>query len=301
MTTDSLHQPTPEFRDYLEGEITRVYRRERSFGRLRSFAVAAACLAAGTTAGLASAQIREGAQRDSLLEVALSELSLAALRLDLARARHVDVSTKAKVGVVGPASMAAAESELRGMEATAARAKLNVDEIRATSLPPRDELNAPLAGSRDFVMERLQLDLFVAQQRLMTAEQARTELERQVRVGAVSVLAPLDAGLEVARARAALGTLAERRKLRQEFVEQGTSGEQLMQRFQQVRLRHEAFVAQEAVAVSTRRLEAVRKQHAIGVAAELDVLRAEVELKEREAEFRLLARQLREIGSKGTP
>jgi outer membrane protein TolC len=223
------------------------------------------------------------------------------LRLDLARARHVDVSAKAKVGIVGPASIASAESELRGMEAAAARAKLNVDEIRATSLPPRDELNAPLAGSRDFVMERLQLDLFVAQQRLTAAEQARAEIERQVRVGAAGELAPLEAGLEVARARAALGTLAERRTLRKQFVEQGTPGEQLMRRFQQVRLRHEAFVAQEALKVSTRRLEAVRKQHALGAAAELDVLRAEVELKEREAELHLLARQLREIGSKGTP
>jgi hypothetical protein len=301
MTTDIMHQPTPEFRDYLEGEITSAWRRERSFVRLRAFAVAAACLAAGTTAGFASAQIRDAAQRDSLLEVALSDMSLAVLRLDLARARHVDVSAKAKVGIVGPASIASAESELRGMEAAAARAKLNVDEIRATSLPPRDELNAPLAGSRDFVMERLQLDLFVAQQRLTAAEQARAEIERQVRVGAAGELAPLEAGLEVARARAALGTLAERRTLRKQFVEQGTPGEQLMRRFQQVRLRHEAFVAQEALKVSTRRLEAVRKQHALGAAAELDVLRAEVELKEREAELHLLARQLREIGSKGTP
>lgn len=301
MTTDIMHQPTPEFRDYLEGEITRAWRQERSFVRLRSIAVAMACLAAGTTAGLASAQIRESAQRDSLLEVALSDMSLAALRLDLARARHLDVSKKAKVGLVGPASMAAAESELRGMEAAAARAKLNVDEIRATSLPPRDDLNAPLAGTRDFVLERLQLDLFVAQQRLTSAEQANTEIERQVRIGATGELAPLDAGLEVARARVALGTLAERRTLRQEFIAQGTPVDQLMRRFEQVRLRNEAYVAQEAVKVSTQRLEAVRRQNSVGVAAELDVLDAEIELKLRQVKLQLLARLLRDLGSKPTP
>jgi outer membrane protein TolC len=187
------------------------------------------------------------------------------------------------------------------MEAAAARANCDVEEIRATSLPPRDELNAPLAGSRDFVTERLQLDLFVAQQRLTAAEQAKDEIERQVRVGAAGALAALDAGLEVARARAALGTLAERRKLRKEFIDQGTPGDQLMRRLQQASLRHDAFVAQEAVKVSGQRLEALRKQREAGVASELDVLRAEVELKEREAELYLLARQLRDIGSRGTP
>lgn len=301
MTTDMMHRPSPEFREYLEGEITRAFRRERSFARFRSFAIAAACLTAGTTAGLASAQIRESAQRDSILEVALTDMSLAALRLDLARARHVDVSTKAKVGLVGPASVASAESELRSMEAAAVRAKLNVDEIRATSLPPRDDLNAPLAGARDFVTERLQLDLLVAQQRLTAAEQELAEIERRVRVGAVGELGVLDARLEVARARAALGTLAERRKLRGEFIAQNTPVDQLMRRFQQARLRHEAFVAQEAVKVATQRLEAIRKQHTVGAASELDLLRAEVELKERQAELQLLARQLRGTESKGTP
>ena len=298
MSEDILHQPTPEFRDFLEGEITREYRRHRSFGRLRAVAVVVASLAAGTTAGLASDQIREGAQRDSLLEVALSDLSLAGLRLELARARFTDVENKWKTGVVGRSSLATAESELRGIEAQAARAKLNVDEIRATSLPPRDELNAPLVSGRDFVTERMQLDLFAAQQRLTAAEQVHTEMESQVRVGAASELALLDTRLEVTRAGGTLGTLAERRKLRKEFVDVGTPGDQLMRRFQQAQLRHEAFVAQEGVTASRRRLKAIRDQHAVGAARDLDLLRAEVELKEREAELQLLARQLRDLSVK---
>lgn len=295
MTTEMLHQPTPEFRDYLEGEITRAYRRHRSVARLRGMAVVVASLVAGATAGLASAQIREGAQRDSLLESALSDLSLAGLRLELARARVTVVSTKVLVGTASAVSLAAAESELRGMEAQAMRSQLNVDEIRATSLPPRDELNAPLVGTRDFVTERLQLDLFVAQQRLTAAEQAHAETGRQVRVGSADEMALLDAGLEVTRARSALGTLAERRKLRKEFVERGTPGDQLTRRFHLAQLRHDALVAQEAVKFMSQRLAAIRKQHAVGAASDLDLLRAELELKEQEAELVLLARQLRQL------
>lgn len=295
MTTEIMHQPTPEFRDYLEGEITREFRRHRSFARLRYAAILVATLAAGTTAGLASAQIRENAQRDSLLETAQSDLALAGLRLELARTRLADVNSKFQAGVVGRMSIGAAESELRQMEAQAARAKLNIEEIRASSLPPRDELNAPLVGRRDFVTERMTLDLFTAQQQMTAAEQALSDAERQFRVGAVPELAVQDAKLELTRARAALGTLAERRKLRKEFIDQGTAVDQLNRRFQQAQVRFDAMVAQEAVNVLRQRLEALRKQHAIGAASELDVLRAEIDLKEREAELQLLARQLREL------
>jgi hypothetical protein len=295
MTTESMHQPTAKFRDYLEREVTREYRRHRSFARLRLTAVLLGILATGTTAGLASAQIRQGAQRDSLLETALSDMALVVLRLEMTKKLMEDFEVRLRVGAVGPSVLANAQSEHRQMEALAARAKLNVDEIRASSLPPRDDLNAPRVAGRDFVAERVQIDLFLAQQRLTAAEQAQAEAERQSRVGTVSELAVLDAGLKVIKERAALGTLAERRKLRKEFIDHGTSGEQLNRRFQQIQVRHDAYVAQETVNVLRRRLEAVQKQRTVGTASDLDLLRAEYELKEKEYELQMLTRQLREL------
>jgi hypothetical protein len=295
MTTDTAHRPSPQFRDYLEGEVIRGFRRERGFQRLRRLAVVIASLTVGATAGLASAQIREGAQRDSLLESATADMSLAATRLELARAQHADVSKKVKLGILGTASLAAADAELRHMEAAAARARLNMEEIRATSMPPRDDLNAPLVGARDFVTERIQLDLAVAQRRLTATEEALAEADRRARVGAGSDLARFDAELEVARARAALGVLAEQRKLRKEFVEQGTPAEQLARRLQHQQLRLDAMVAGTAVEVARQRLELIRKQRAVGVVGELEQLKAEVELKEREAELASLARRLKQL------
>jgi hypothetical protein len=296
-----MHQPTPEFRDFLEGEVVREYRRNRSFARLRFAAILLGTLAAGTTAGLASAQIRENAQRDSLLQSAQSDLSLVALRLELARARLADVESKFKSGMVGQAAVRAADSELRQMEAQAARARLNVDEIKASSIPPRDDFNAPLVGTRDFVTERLQLDLFSAQQRLTAAEQAQAEAEPRFRVGAVSELTLQEAGLEVTRARAALGILAERRKLRQEFLDQGTPGEQLNRRFQQAQVRFDAMAASEEVNLLRKRFKALEEQHAAGSATELDVLLAKVGLILREHDLLLLSIQLRELSRPREP
>jgi hypothetical protein len=179
------------------------------------------------------------------------------------------------------------------MEAQSARVKLNIDEIRASALPPRDDLNAPLVESRDFVTDRMNLDLFTAQQRMTAAEQALAQAEDRWRVGSVPEMTVQDARLELTKARAALGTLAERRKLRKEFVEQGTDVEQLNRRFQQAQARFDAMVVQEAVKVMLERVKLLRERRAVGEASELDVLRAEIELKEREAELLLLARQLR--------
>lgn len=296
MTLDTTHRPTQQFREYLEGEVVRRFRRERTFQRVRGLAVVIASLTVGATAGLASAQIREGAQRDSLLQSATADLSLAAMRLELARAQHADVSAKVKTGVLGAPSLAAADAELRRMEAAAMRARLNVEEIRATALPPRDDLNAPLAGARDFVGERIQLELAVAQQRLTAAEEALAEADRRVRVGAGSDVAVPEAQLGVARARAALGVLAEQRTLRKEFVERGTPADELARRLQRQQLRLDAMVAEKAVSVARERLALITRQRAVGVASELERLKAEVDLREREAELMAIARQLRALG-----
>ena len=64
------------------------------------------------------------------------------------------------------------------------RARYNIEEITATSQPPRDELSAPLVGGRDFVKDRIMLDLAAAQERLTTAEKVYSETERRARVGA---------------------------------------------------------------------------------------------------------------------
>lgn len=188
---------------------------------------------------------------------------------------------------------------MRRMEALAYRARLNVDEIKASSLPPRDDLNAPLVDSRDFVMERLQADLFAAQQNLTSAERANLDIERQHRAGVVGDLAVQEAALQVSQARAALGLLVERQKLRKAFNEKGTPVDQLSRSYQEAQLRFDVMVAQEAMKLLTQRLQALVKQRAAGVASELDLLRAQVEYKEREMELQQLVRQMREIRKPG--
>jgi hypothetical protein len=297
MTEHALHQATPEFRDYLEDEVVRAFRRERRRGLARTATIVLVSVAIGSSGGLAAAQARDSARRDSLLASAKAELAMVAVRLDLARATATDAAAKARVGVVMPTTLMAAEASLRAAEAQARRAQLNVDEIRLSSEPPRDELNAPLVVGRDFVLERIRTDLVVAQQRLGVAEQALAEAQRRQRVGAGSEIERLDAELEAARARAAFGALAERQSLRQEYHAKGTAPDQMIRRLRRTELRLDVQAAQVAVQLASERQALVKKREAVGLVDRIEVLKAELELSERQHELQLLVRQLQQVGS----
>jgi hypothetical protein len=294
MNTDMMNHPRPEFREHLESEIVRAYRREERLGthrsgrryrQLRAAGIVVACVAIGAASGLASAQVRDLVRRDSLVEASKAELGLVALRLELARAQFADATNKARVGALGPESLAAAEDELRRMETKAARAQKNMEEVRAASQAPRDELNAPLVDGRDFVRERIQLDLLSAQREMVAAERNLRDAEKQVRLGASGDLARAEAELDLARARAALAVLAQRLGLRREFVEKGTSAEALMRRLENAQLVEDMRVGLQALDLAKARAQSVERQRAVGIASELEVMRAQVEVKELEVQL----------------
>ncbi len=303
MTDDTVHRPTQAFREQLERAVVRTFRLEqeiddhRRVSRIRWMrwaAVVMVSVAIGASAGIASGQIRDAARRDSLLEVARADATLAAVRLNLARARIADVKRKYDVGAADATSLADADAEVRAMETQAMRARYNIEEITATAQPPRDDLNAPLVGGRDFVKDRIMLDLAAAQQRLTAAEAAYSETERRARVGAASDIAPLEAGVEVARARAAMAVLAQRLSLRKEFVERGTPAEQLVARMANAQLQQDFEVAQQELTLARERAARAERQRAAGVVGELDVVQAKLKVQERELELQQLALRLKQ-------
>jgi len=215
------------------------------------------------------------------------------LRLELARQQVADIKKRVSVGAIGQQSLVTAESDLRGVEALVMRARYNIEEITASSQSPRDDLGAPLVGGRDFVKDRIQLELLAAQQRLSTLESAESEADRRVRAGAATEMLRLETQGDVNNARNALATLAERLNLRKEFVERGTPVEALMRRLEEAHLREDASVAQQGLTISRARLALLERQRAAGLVGDVDVLRGQLEVKERELELQGLAQRLR--------
>ena len=297
MRDDTMHEPTVDFREQLERTVIHSLRLEREIrnrGRVvrarwaRLAAVIVLSVAVGASAGIASGQVRDAARRDSLLEAARADASLAAIRLNVARERLADTKRRFDVGASDATSLANADAELRAMEAQAVRARYNIEEITTTAQPARDDLNAPLIGGRDFVKDRIMLDLSAAQQRLTAAEGAMAETDRRVRIGAVSELTSVEANVEVVRARAAMAVLAQRLAMRKEFVERGTPVEQLTARLANTELQQDIALAEQELNLARRRAEQMERQRAAGVVTEFDLVYAKLNVQAREMELQKL-------------
>lgn len=293
--------PDPEFRAHLEWEVVRALRRESSLGtrrvqrrrrRVRAAAIVCACLALGVVSNIASAQVRDGTRRDSLLEAARADLNLLMLRRQLLQAQADHAEQQRRVGVISRAAADAAAAQLDELRNRIARIEIDMQEVQAAAQPPRNDLVAPLVGGRDYVKERIQLDLADAQRRVAMAEAQRAEIDRQLRVGVATQLTGLEAEVDLARARAAMALDAQRLALRQEHVDKGTPAEQLALRLDAAQRQQDLETTGRVVELMRARVDALRRQQAAGTASDIDLMRAELDLKERMLELVTLKNQL---------
>jgi hypothetical protein len=291
--TDHDHRPTAEFRDYMDWELQRAFGRDRLHRRLRLAAIIVASLGVGVTAGLAPAQVRQDSARESLLQAAEADLRLAQVRMSIARERFITEDKLVAMGAVSSSADAAAQ--VRESEAQVARIQAEMEEIRLTGQSPRNELNAPQVNGRDFVSQRINLQLSVAEARLRAAEQKLLELRRRVRAGVVTQVHELEALTDLLRARRDFTVLAEKRALRREFLEKQTPVDQLALRLERTEMQQDHDVAEAQVRLARQRLSTIQKQRAAGAIGELEVMRADLDLRERELEVARLGMRLRAI------
>jgi hypothetical protein len=302
--TDS-HEPTAEFLAHLEWQIESALRRESrlaspvSTGRapLRAAFIVAVAVMAGGIAGVASGRVQDARQRDQLLETARSEENFARVRLDLVRATYDETRRRFEVGTVDRETLLGVEREMRAMEASLARIHLDLEEIQVTSAAPRNDLDAPLVGRRDFVRERLTLEMGSAQNAMTMAEQNVAQAEGRVKVGVAPRAAQLQAEAELAQARSHLQLLRATLELRERYLKGEIKRDALMPTMRRTELTFQLDRAQREIEIARQRVEEVRRMFAVGQAMELDLKRAEVDVLERQVEIQRVQRELEMLGA----
>lgn len=302
--TDS-HEPTPEFRARLEWQIETALRRESRLstpvtGGLRRLPVAllvAAALATGAVAGVASEQAQDARQREQLIESFRSDERLAKLRLEMAQTEFDDMRRRFEVGTVGRDAVDATERQLRSMRVALAQLALNVEETTATSAPPRNDLQAPLVGGRDFVRERLALHLKGAQDEVVAAERALAQAKQRMEVGIASRAAVQQAVVELMHASKQLQMLQMTMDVRERAVAGAIKAEEISTTVRRMELKVQVDLVQREIEVARLRVEEIRRLVEVGVATPLEFKRAEVELLEREVELKRLRQEMERIGA----
>jgi len=298
------HEPTPEFLAHLEWQIQTALRREdrltspvsASRRRFGAALLIIAALATGGIAGIASERVQDARQRSQLVEAARSEVTLLNVRLELVRATYEDMRRKFEVGTADREALLSVEREVRALEASLARARLDIQEIEMTSSVPRNDLDAPLVGKRDFVRERLALDMAAAQSGLTTAEQAVAQAQQRIEVGAAPAAARLQPEGELAQARLRMQVLRAKLELRQRFLKGEIKADALASEMRRVELTLQRTRSQRELEIARQRVDEVRRLFEVGQGTELDAKRAEVELLERQLEIKGIQRELEIIG-----
>ena len=252
---------------------------------------------AGGIAGVASGRVQDARQRDRLLETARSEENLARVRLDLVRATYDETRGRFDVGTADRETLLSVEREMRAMEASLARIHLDVEEIQTTSAPPRNDLDAPLVGRRDFVRERLTLEMGTAQNAMTMAERNVAQAEGRVKVGMAPPAARLQAAAELAKARSHLQLLRATLELRERYLKGEIKRDALMPTMRRTELTFQLDRSQREIEIARQRVDEVRRMVDVGQATELDLKRAEVDLLERQVEIQRVQRELEVLGA----
>lgn len=307
MNQTGAHEPTPEFRARLEWQIESALRRRSRFsspvtGRWRGLKAAAVILfavALGGAAGIASAQVPGLRARGLLLENATSELQIATMRLDIARADLEETRRRFDAGVITRAALTTAELEVRSLETAVRRAQLDIDEIEATGATPRNDLSAPLVDGHDYVTQRLQLEIEAVLPAVRKAESELQEAQRRVRMGVTTELPQFEAESQLMNANSQLELLQTRLRLREQFLEGEIDANQLTRELRQTELRTELERAQRELTVARDRVSFLTELHEQGAITELELRRAEVAMLERESELQRIQRELDMIAGLG--
>jgi len=298
--------PRPEFRAHLEWQIATALRRESRFDeptrrrtvtRLGSALALAAAMAVGAAGAAASGELQESRERNALVEAVRSEETVARLRLELARTAFEDARRAFEVGVGSRDMLLSAESEVHAMEAALKRLALDVEEIQATAKAPRNDLEAPLVGQRDFVSERLKLELASAQTVLVATEKQLADARRRFEVGLASSVSRLQAEAELMEARVRLEQLRGTIELRQRAAAGAVKHEELAAAVRRLELATKTKLAEQELSVARARVEQVRRLVSVGQATQLELKRAEVELLELELEVKTLRQEMDKLAA----
>lgn len=293
------HKPNPEFVSRLEWQLQSQYRRQQRFGKdgasasprwnawLRTAALVLVSLALGVAGVKATQHFENSWRKELLLARAQASSDLAQARLQISREMLDRVMKQLQVGVVGRDEAGYAELEVRQAELEVERLELDLEEIQLSGNPPRHELSAPLAGGRDFVTERLQLDEQQVEERRRLVRQEFETVRKRVEVGVADDLQLAHAEQELKKQEIEADSIRRNLSLRKAFLQGEISGRQADLQEMLIQAQARQLSADATLDAVRKDLELIVRRHKIGLASQMDLRQVEFQAKVAETEAQL--------------
>jgi multidrug resistance efflux pump len=228
-TPDANDSVDPEFTARLEWQVRTALRRTSRFARpargawrvaklAKSATIVVVALTAGASATLAIQRVQES--RSAQLHGHIASLELA--RAETRQMRRAETLKRIDAAVARGRESTGARAEAELAAARSAgdvrRRKLDLEETTAGGRAPDDTLAAPRVGGRDFVGERLAVDLSECGSALLMAQSDGKRVQQLVDAGAASTAELSATRAAVARAESDVTRTRARADLRVRFL-----------------------------------------------------------------------------------
>ncbi len=307
------HEPDPQFIQNLEWQIGSEARRRSRRAPARPLWVrlarAATLVVVSVTLGAAamgaSYQIEESWRRDLLVAGLEVRLEVARMRTDRAAEELSRVEQRVAVGTASAEDAQATRMYLLESEFDTRMIELELEEIRASGREPLGEVASPLVNGRDFVSDRITLEMVLARERLGMILTGLEREQRRYDAGVIdeTELAAMRFGVSEYEER--LKSLEERLSIRREFLAGSITAVQAELLVLVREAERKAERSRGQLELVQGELQRVRAEVAAGTidalaAAHMELTLAEIEAEAQlaEVELSVLERELRERGGR---
>jgi hypothetical protein len=306
------HEPSDEFVERLEGQIGReVRQRNRAvtapawIPRSRAMATVAVAglmlvsMGIGAAAVAVAYEAQGNERRDQLLAAVEQRADLARKRLALVTEEQQRTDRQVSVGAASPAD--ALEGRIRVAEAGAhlKTIELQLEEIRLTGREPRVELSAPRVSGRDFVGDRLRVEMSVPEMAIALERARLRDTETRFNVGMTDSIGVEVARVQVLEVEVALETFRRKNDIRQKFLSGGVDAVETELRVLEAEAEQRQKTLAPKVELARREVDRVAQRVAVGTSASIELAQArlhklqlETDLSKAELDLALVRRQI---------
>jgi outer membrane protein TolC len=242
-------------------------------------------MAVGGGVVAAAYQAQASERRDSLASIYEQRAALAREQLALAEQDLRRAERRVAIGVEGQEITLDIQLKVAEVDALVKSLELQLAEIRLTSREPLTEVSAPLVDGRDFVSERLHIELSASKAASDVQRQLLQQTERKVAVGAAN---PVDA--EVVRAihqelQSAVTALEKKLEIRQAFLRKELDADLANLRVLQSEAEQRRATLAPKADRARKELQDVQSRFKIGLASVTEVAEAQVRLLKIQADL----------------
>jgi hypothetical protein len=295
MVMTDIHEPTPEFVARLEWQVRSTLSRRDRFARptrrpayqiVKMAALILVSVFCGAAGVVTADQVQEARTRTLLLQQLDMEMELAGLQLQYLRTRVAEIEDLYDTGQVDEETLTLARHELRKGELRYARLQIDREEIELTGREPQQTVSAPPVGDRDFVAERLDLELALASQAREIAQKQADDARRLFAAGMAGEEILREHEIALANATQLLYRQSEFQHLRERFL----AGEISAGYAEQAAKIAEAESQLDQIGLERARqaLDRIGRLYEQGVVRQSEVVEARLEVLERELRMQQL-------------